>query len=277
MRKKHINEIFPKKRVVITGGGSGLGRQLALDFGKMGWRVAICDLNEEAAHKTVDLINGAGGNGFFHICDVSKWDQMLDFSNLVKERFGGVDVVINNAGVIVAGFVEDVDVEDWNWILSINLMGVVHGCKAFIPILKSQKKGYIVNIASSAGIVSLAEMAQYNVTKAGVISLLETLKMELSPFNIGISCVCPTFFKTNLMQGARWGNERQRKLAQKMFDKSLATVEDVSRDIIKSIEKNKLYVITQWDGKILWFFKRLSPLLFYKFMSVYYKKILNRL
>ncbi len=272
MAKKRLNEIFPEKRVVITGAGSGLGRRLALDFGFYGWKVAICDVNKDRCDETLSMVKDVGGDGFSFKCDVSQWEDVDFFAKETEKEFGGVDVVINNAGVIVAGLIEDVDIEDWNYILSINLMGVVYGCKAFVPMLKRQRKGHIVNIASSAGIVCLAEMAQYNVSKAGIISLSETLKMELFPFNIGISCICPTFFKTNLMQGAKWGDRRQMELAQKFFDKSRASVDDISRDVLKAIEKNKMYVITQWDGKILWFFKRICPSLFYSVLSWGYKK-----
>lgn len=270
--KKNINDIYPQKRVAITGAGSGLGRQLALDFAKLGWRIALCDINEEKCDETMSIIKGLGASGFSMKCDVSKWKEVCFFAKKTVDEFGGIDIMINNAGVIVAGYVEDVSIEDWHWILSINLMGVVHGCKAFIPILKRNKKGHIINIASSAGFVNLPEMAQYNVAKAGVISLSETLKTELSPYNINVTCVCPTFFKTNLMDSAKWGCERQRELACKFFDKSLCTVEDVSNDIIKGIEKNKMYIITQIDGKFAWYLKKFSPSFFYKILSWLYKR-----
>ncbi len=271
---RKISKLFPLKRVAITGAGSGLGRRLALDFASMGWKVALCDIDEKSCKETLSMVKSKGGEGFSFKCDVSKWEDIYFFALSTVERFKGIDIVINNAGVIVAGRIEDIPVEDWEWILSINLMGVVHGCKAFIPILKMQRKGHIVNIASSAGIVSLAEMSQYNVTKAGVISLSETLRMELSPFGIGVSCVCPTFFKTNLMKNSRWGDTRQKQLTQKFFDKSLCTVDEVSKDIIKGIEKNKMYVITQWDGKLLWRAKRINPVFFYFLLSLLYKMFL---
>ncbi len=274
---KNINKKFKEKRVAITGAGSGLGRQLALDFAQKGWHLALCDVKEEGCMETLKMAERIGGKGFCTKCDVSKWEDITSFGNEVEKRLGGLDILINNAGVIVAGEIDRVRVEDYNWIISINLMGAVMGCKRFIPMFKKQKKGHIVNIASSAGIVSLAEMGPYNIAKAGVISLSETLRTELAKYNIGVSCACPTFFKTNLMQGARWGDQRQKKMAQAFFKKSLASVEDISRAIIKGIEKDKLYIVPQIDGKILWRLKGLCPEGFYRLLRwIYTKNILAR-
>lgn len=268
---------FPRKRIVITGAGSGLGKTLALDFAKLGWNVAVSDINIQRAEETLKQVEDAGGTGIALHCDVARWEDVKKLADTVTDQWDGADIIVNNAGVPVVGFVEKIPVEDWRWIISINLMGVVHGCKAFIPIFQRQGAGHIVNIASSAGIVSLAEMAPYNVTKAGVISLSETLRAELSGRNIGVTVVCPTFFKTNLMEQARYTDDHQIKMAKAFFEKSMCTAQDVSRDIIRSVKKNKLYVLTQIDAKIYWRFKRFFPQFFHDFMGwVYRKKFLDK-
>lgn len=263
---------FPNKRVVITGAGSGLGRTLAIDFSKQGWRVGVSDILMERAEETVDMVNAEGGRGMAFQCDVAQWDQVSSMAQAVVSAWEGVDIVVNNAGIVSVGVMEKIPLEDWQWIIGINLMGVIHGCKAFVPIFKKQGAGHIVNIASSAGIASLSEMAPYNVTKAGVISLSETLKMELFGDNIGVTVVCPTFFKTNLMDQARYTDRSQLDRAAAQFDKSKTTAEDVSRHIIRSIEKNRLYVLTQIDARLVWKMKRYFPELFFRLMGFLFSR-----
>lgn len=263
---------FPNKRVVITGAGSGLGRTLAIDFSKRGWRVGVSDILMKRAEETVDMVNAVGGRGMAFQCDVAQWDQVSSMAQAVVSAWEGVDIVVNNAGIVSVGVMEKIPLEDWQWIIGINLMGVIHGCKAFVPIFKKQGAGHIVNIASSAGIASLSEMAPYNVTKAGVISLSETLKMELFGDNIGVTVVCPTFFKTNLMDQARHTDPSQLDRAEALFDKSKTTAEDVSRHIIRCIEKNRLYVLTQIDARLTWKMKRYFPELFFRLMGFLFSR-----
>lgn len=268
---------FPEKRVVITGAGSGLGRTLALDFAKLGWRVAVSDINRERAEETALDVNSAGGTGLAVCCNVASLEDIEKLSRTVTEQWGGADIIVNNAGVPVSGFVDKITMEDWKWEIDINLLGVIHGCRTFIPIFKRQGGGHIVNIASAAGICSLAEMGPYNVTKAGVISLSETLRVELSGENIGVSVVCPTFFKTNLLDQYRYTDDHQLKMASAFIAKSLCTAEDVSRHVIRSISKNRLYVVTQPDARFYWLMKRLMPQTFYSIMGwVYRKKYLDK-
>ena len=263
---------FPEKRVVITGAGSGLGRALALEFAKLGWRILIADINRDRAHETAFLVNKAGGKGLAVRCDVTKWEQVKKLADRAVLAWGGVDIIVNNAGVPVVGVMEDVPIKDWRWEIDINLMGPVHGCKAFIPVLKKQGYGHIVNVASGAGFVSLAEMGPYSATKAAVISLSETIRMELANKNIGVTVVCPTFFKTNLLDQARYTDDKQLKRAEGFFRLSLGSAEGVSRHIIRSIRKNRLYVITQPDAKLYWFMKRHMPNFYSRMMSFLFNR-----
>jgi short-subunit dehydrogenase len=136
-----------------------------------------------------------------------------------------------------------------------------------------------VNVASSAGIVSLPEMAPYNVTKAGVISLSETLRVELRGNNIGVTVVCPTFFKTNLLENARFTGERQQKMAESYFNKfSFGTVESVTRATFKAIKRNSLYVLPQPDSKLFWFLKRMTPNTYYNVNGfLYSRRIMDKI
>lgn len=263
---------FPKKRVVITGSGSGLGRALAFDFAKMGWKVLVNDIDIARAKETEKIVIDAGGQAIAVKCDVTQWADVENLARTAENDWGGADIVVNNAGVPGVGFVEKIPLEDWRWIIDINLMGVIHGCKAFIPLFKKGGGGHIVNIASSAGIATLPEMGPYNVTKAGVISLSETLKTELVKDKIGVTVVCPTFFKTNLMDQCRYTDQRQVDMAKTFFDKSLCEAEDVSRHIIECVRKRKLYALKQIDAKFVWRFKRLFPEAYYKILSFVYSR-----
>jgi NAD(P)-dependent dehydrogenase (short-subunit alcohol dehydrogenase family) len=264
---------FKTKTVVITGAGSGFGRGLALDFAKLGWKVAVSDINMERAEESVRLVKGAGGQGIAIRCDVTKPEEVQGLADAVISKWGTVDIIINNAGVPVLGFMEKITLEDWRFEIDVMLMSVIYGCRTFIPIFKKQGWGHIVNTASSAGIVSLPEMSPYNVTKAGVISLSETLRGELKGSNIGVTVVCPTFFKTNLMDQARSTDERQLKMGEAFFNKfSFGTVDSVSRATLKAIKKNKLYVLPQPDSKLFWFMKRMTPNTYYNVNAFLYSR-----
>lgn len=262
---------FPEKRVVITGAGSGLGRAIALEFARLGWNVCISDINGDRAEETGTLVAANGGNPLMIGCDVTQPEQLKTLAEALIKRWGGVDVVINNAGVAAAGYMEKIKLETWDWIINLNLKSVIFGCRTFIPILEKQGAGHIVNVASNAGIACLPEMSCYNVTKAGVISLSETLRSELSVRNIGVSVIAPTFFKTNLMDQFTSPDPRQRELADAFFNKSTTTSEDVARHTVKAVKRNKLYVITQWDGKIAWFCKRMTPNTYFRVLGWLYK------
>lgn len=267
-----ISKRFPDKRVLITGAGSGLGRSLALEFSRMKWRIAAADINRERAQETGALVEKAGGNAFVMECDVTIPGDLERAASVMKNRWGGLDILINNAGVAAAGFFDTIPLETWDWIIDINLKSIIYGCRAFIPLFREQGQGHIVNIASNAGIASMPEMGCYNVTKAGVVSASETMRTELAPCNIGVTVVCPTFFRTNLMEQFTSPDERQRRMADRFFEKSSVTPEEIARHTIKSVERNRFYVITQRDGRFMWHMKRWFPELYFKVFSYIYRK-----
>ena len=269
---------FKKKTVVITGAGSGLGRMLALDFSKLAWRVVVSDINLERAEETVRLMNG-NGQGLVVKCDVTKPEEVEALADTVLAAWGSADIIINNAGVPVVGFMEKITLEDWKFEIDMMLMSVIYGCRTFIPIFKKQGWGHIVNVASSAGIVSLPEMSPYNATKAGVISLSETLRVELKGSNIGVTVVCPTFFKSNLLDQFRVTDERQLRMADSFFNRfSFGTAESVSTATLKAIKKNKLFVLPQPDAKLFWFMKRMAPNTFFNVNAFMYARgIMDRI
>jgi len=267
-----LNKRFPQKRVIITGAGSGIGRALAHEFAKKQWNIVIAEINDIRAKETADQVKNLGGKAITVHCDVTKSDDVDKTVETAIKELGGIDIMINNAGVSAGGYMERISLEDWNWILDINLKSVIYGCRAVIPLFKKQKSGYIINVASYAGLVCLPEMCSYNVAKAGVIAVSETIRTELSPLGIGVSVVCPSFIKTNLMDQFRSPDARQRNLAQGFFNKSIMSVEAVARCIIRSAARNKMHILPQIDAKYMWWSKRHFPWLYFKSSAFIYKK-----
>jgi len=249
-----------KKRIFITGGASGLGLAVAKRFAADGYAIAIGDVNEKRAAEALSELQAICEDVVYIHCDVTQDDDWAKASALLSERWGGVDIVVNNAGVAgTAGTIDEVSLEDWDTVLNINLMGVVRGCKQFTPMFKQQKQGYFVNIASAAGLMNAPLMSSYNVSKAGVISLSETLSTELKRYGIGISVVCPAFFKTNLTETLKSHVPGLNAKVEKMMRRSGITAEDVADAIAKAVLKKQFYVVTHPFERKLWYLKRALP------------------
>jgi NAD(P)-dependent dehydrogenase (short-subunit alcohol dehydrogenase family) len=260
-----MNRQYSQKRVVITGAGSGLGRALALRFARDGWRVAIADLSESRMQESLALVQEAGGSGLTQRCDVCSVDDVNALADRVKREWGGADVLVNNAGIATGGSVVESRYEDWQRVLDINLMGVVRGCKAFVPMMLAQKAGHVVNIASFAGIASPPNMASYNVAKAGVISLSESLRAETIDEGVDVSVACPSFFKTNLTDSIQApGDAWMKKFTEVVMERSKVKAEDVADDIFRAVHEGRFMVITHDDARMQWRVKRAAPELFYK-------------
>lgn len=262
---------FPKKRIAITGAGSGLGRALALEFAGKGWNIVVTDMNNEKAEETLHLVIDRGGQGFAATCDVRKIKHLENLADSVNSKWDGLDIIVNNAGVAAGGFMEQIPMDDWDWIMDINLMGVVRGCKVFIPLFKRQGFGHIVNTASAASFVSPPEESVYNVSKSAVMGLSETLRMELSMSNVGVTVIAPGFFKTNLLETIRTTHARQMKIAVNAMEKAKFTAEDVAKATYNAVEKDRFYVILGMAERNAWRFKRLFPNTFMRLIARSYR------
>jgi NAD(P)-dependent dehydrogenase (short-subunit alcohol dehydrogenase family) len=257
---------------VITGAGSGFGRALALVLARRGWKILIADINRAGMEETLAMVREAGGEGEVFECDVSKKEDVQRMADYSFSTWKKIDLLINNAGVVSCGFVGDIPLEDWSWCVGINFWGMLYGCHSFIPGMKAQGGGHIINVASSAGLFSLMEMGPYNVTKAAVISLSETLRQELALHKIGVTVTCPMFFNTHLLDNMRYRDQFQSEFAHSAFEHGRLNAEEVAEKTIKAYEKNKLYVIPQITGKFYWVLKRCAPSIFYGVISYAMKK-----
>lgn len=243
---------------MVTGGGSGLGRAIATELGVRGGRVLVADIDEAGGHETVRALEASGVQACFQRCDVRDAEQVEALAQTAESRFGGVDLVVNNAGVAVSGKVGEVSLEDWRFIVDVNLLGVVHGCHSFVPRFVAQGRGYVLNVASAAGLLNPPEMAPYNATKSAVIALSETLHAERSADGVHVTVLCPTFFETNLMATAR-GPHKHTKTAQKLMERSRVGASDVAREALSAVEAGRLYAVPMLDGRAMWSLKRLAP------------------
>jgi NAD(P)-dependent dehydrogenase (short-subunit alcohol dehydrogenase family) len=266
---------FVDQRIVITGAGSGLGRALSLRFARERWRVAIADINTERAEETLALVRGAGGDGFVQRCDVGRDEEFEALAERVKKEWGGLDVIVNNAGIASAGTVVATPPSDWDAIININLLGVVRGCRVFVPMLLSQRSGHVVNIASFAAIASAPGMASYNVVKAGVFSLSESLRAEVFDEGVDVTVACPAFFRTNLLESFRGPDPSVKALVSRFMDHASVTADDVASDIYDATMQGRFLVISHADARWQYRVKRAAPELFYREVRRMMKKMVS--
>lgn len=250
-------------RIFITGGASGLGLAIAQACLQRGWKVCVGDLAEKA---TETLAAAPVDQFMYQRCDVTQESDLQAVADHLQQQWGGIDILVNNAGVAQVGAIDDVSLQDWRWIMDINLLGVVAGCKAFTPLLKAQGQGHIVNIASMAGLLDVANMSSYNVSKAAVVSLSETLQNELKPSGIHTSVVCPSFFRTNLGDSMRSNVPGMDKTLDKLMNKSELSAEDIAQQILQAIERKTFYVLPHKQGRRLWLLKRFLPRNWYLYL-----------
>ncbi|UVS77539.1 SDR family NAD(P)-dependent oxidoreductase [Actinokineospora sp. UTMC 2448] len=240
-------------RVLVTGAGSGLGAALARGFAARGDQVLVTDVDGDAAKAVAD------GIGAEHRALDVTTDDWAAAREWCAEHWGGLDVLVNNAGVGSGGRMERIPLADWDWIWDINVRGVVRGCAEFIPVFKEAGAGHLVNIASLAAIMNLPGMASYNVTKAGVLALSETLRHELRPYGITTTVVCPGFFQTNLNDRLRTPDPAALRLSRKLMASATVTADDVAARVIAGVAARRFLVHTHRDGRRAHLLKRLLP------------------
>lgn len=261
-----------QNRMMITGAGSGLGREIALRWAREGWQLALADVNEAGLKETLVLVSQAGGQGFVQRCDVRDYSQLTALAQACEEKFGGIDVIVNNAGVAAGGFFAELSLEDWEWQLSINLMGVVKGCKAFLPMLE-RSKGRIINIASMAALMQGPAMSNYNVAKAGVLALSESLLIELRQQQVAVHVVCPSFFQTNLLDSFRGPTPAMKAQVGKLLESSPITAADIAEYIYQQVAEGQFLILPHEQGREAWKLKQRNPQLIYDEMAVMAEKM----
>jgi short-subunit dehydrogenase len=253
-----LNARFPRKRAFITGAAAGLGYELAKALAADGWSLGLYDRNVERLALVEEEFSNAGIPALAYPGDVTQSDELTVAVNSFAATHDGLDVMINNAGVAVAGELMQVPLEDWRWALEINVMGVVHGARAALPHLQRNGTGLIINVASAAAFVSSAGMVTYNVTKAAVLSFSETLSAELRASGTQVSVVMPTFFHSELLESFR-GPDNSRRTAMELMKTSGYGAPEVAKDVLTAAARRELYIVLPRRARGLWRLKRWLP------------------
>ncbi len=258
--------------VVVTGAGSGIGRATALAFATKGARVAICDVDQPR----LDTLAGELGDRLLlsRKVDVADRAQMELFARDVHEHVPAVDVVVNNAGVAVGGTFLEVSLDDWDWIIGINLRGVVHGCHFFVPKMVERKRGHVINISSILGIYPAPALTAYVATKFAVLGMSQSLRVELAPHQIGVTAICPGMINTQIVADGRvrgQAGERREKV-KATFRKSGASPEVVAAAILDAVRTNPAVRTVGKDAAVIHALTRVAPQLSMKLASLAQKR-----
>ena len=246
---------------VITGAGSGIGAAFATELARRGGRVLCSDIDLDAATATADTLRSTGTEASAVRCDVTDIDDVYRLADAARSFFDGAPtVVINNAGVGAGGAsIGEIDLADWKWVLSVNLWGPIHGCHVFAPILRDAgRPAGIVNVASAAAFGAAPGMAAYNVSKAGTLSLSETLSAELAGTGVTVTALCPTFVKTNIVSAGRI-SESSTHLADSLMRWIGFSPDRVARTCLDTLDRGGLYCMPQPEARIGWGIKRFTP------------------
>lgn len=186
---------------IVTGAGSGIGRAIALAFAKEGSKVVVADLSEEGGKTTVEQINQLNGEAVFVKTDVSRAPDIDKMAEACLNKFGRVDVLMNNAGILKTNVLHKISEEDWDKVLAVNLKSVFLGCKRIIPEMLKQGKGKIISTASIAGLVAFENMGHYCASKGGIIALTRAMALEYAKYKINVNCIAPGVIQTAMTEG----------------------------------------------------------------------------
>ena len=254
---------FAEKTAVVTGAGSGLGREFALLGAKLGMRLVLADVQQDALKQTEASAIALGADVLTQVCDVRHGDEVESLAQAALSRFGAIHLVFNNAGVGAGGLIWESTQHDWEWVLGVNVWGVVHGVRVFTPIMLASEKadptfqGHIVNTASMAGLLTPPAMGVYNVSKHAVVALTETLYHDLSLIEsgLGVSVLCPYFVPTGISQSENVRPSdtkpaepatRSQQLSQAMLEKAVTagkvSAAEVAQMTFDAIRARQFYI-----------------------------------
>lgn len=256
---------FKDKTVLVTGAASGIGRETAFAFAERGARLELVDVNPEGLERTALLCRDLGAEANTHVVDVSSADAMRRLADRVHQKVPALDVLVNNAGVGVAGSFVGTELSLWQWALGINVMGVVHGCHFFLPkMIERGAGGHVVNVASAAGLVAPKRMSIYAATKFAVVGLSDVLRAELRPHGITVATICPGIIDTPITRNSRLSGDLA---GQSDFNERVAAFyrkrnygpERVADAIVRAVEKGRGVTPVSPEAWAMYYGKRFVP------------------
>ncbi|UJR87000.1 SDR family NAD(P)-dependent oxidoreductase [Sandaracinus amylolyticus] len=247
--------------VLVTGAASGIGRQTAFAFAEEGARLELVDLDPRGLEITARLASAFGAKVSTHVADVSEAASM----EALAARTPCVDVLVNNAGIGAAGAFLDASLETWRRTLDVNLMGVVHGCRAFVPAMVARRAGgHVVNVASVAGLAAPRAMSVYAASKHAVVGLSESLRAELAPHRIGVSCICPGVIDTPIVEKTRFDGESLgsavvRDRIERFYRWRRYPPRKVADAIVRAVRRDAGIVPVSPESWAIWIAQRVAP------------------
>ncbi len=247
---------------VVTGAGSGIGRELALQLGRQGARLAVNDANPETLDETCHLVEQSGSAVIGEAFDVSSRDAMDAFAERVQSHYGQTDIVINNAGVSLGVMgVEEIPREDFEWVVNINLWGVINGTMAFLPMLRARPEASLVNVSSSFGFMGVPLQAPYCASKFAVRGFTQSVRLELLDTGICVTLVYPSRVRTNILRNGRHRDEATKEELVRLFEERVSRIapEDMAQAIIRGIRNRQEEILFGRSAKIYSFVSRFVP------------------
>ena len=252
------------KTVLVTGAASGIGKETALAFARRGANLIICDRNDAGLAETAARIQSLGRDVISRRVDVANRDEMGAFAATVHAQIPAVDILMNNAGVALGATFCDTGLEDWDWILGINLLGVIHGCHFFIPAMVARGRGgHVINTASTAAFAASTAMAAYGTTKFAVLGLSEALRDELARHHIGVTAICPGVINTPIVDTAvlrgAMATPKARQFIGDTFRRRNYGPERVAQNVLKAVQRNRAVAPISPEAWLTYYLKRLWP------------------
>ena len=249
---------------LVTGAGNGIGRSTALALADGGARVLSTDIDADAAEKTAVECAERGIESAGLGVDVADSDAVRGLAERVRGRYGAIDILVNNAGVGMSARFLDTTLEDWNWIISINLLGAVHTCQTFGAAMVERGRGHVVNVSSGLGYTPRATEPAYVTTKAAVLALSRCLRADWHPRGVGVSAVCPGVISTGIIQRTRFRGERSAPASvarvERLFAKRGHPPEAVARAVLNAIRRDRAVLPVGLEAHVGWYLQRLAPL-----------------
>ena len=248
---------FSSKLVLVTGSASGIGRATALRFSEEGADLILVDINEAGLEDAAREIESRGRKALRYKADLSDAAQVETLHRRVTDDIGTPDVLMNAAGVAIVTRVEEAGLEDWRWILETNLWGYIYMIHYFLPDMILRRSGYVINVASGAGLFAVPYQAPYNTSKHAVVGLTESVRQEMERYGIGASSVCPGMIRTSIINTVRVIGFKDS--AQKMAHKAASPPEKMADAIIRGVRKNKAVIMYPPYINLIYGLKRFSP------------------
>jgi short-subunit dehydrogenase len=250
------------KVAIVTGGGNGLGREFCIRLATYGCHVALVDVDAAAAQETARQVNAAGGKCRVEIADVTNIDTWTSLRDRLQADWPRLDLLVNNAGMYAAGYIGSLDLAEAERLIRLNLTSVLYGCHTMTPWLAASAKERatrLINVASSFAFLAPPGMAPYNLSKAAVVALSETLHGELKPRNVGVTVVCPGPMPTSFTKTASFENNAFRELTDSYVRNSTLDPATVAAAALAASERGQLYVVLGADQRWYWRAKRWLP------------------